>query len=686
MPKTFFLSYDRADSLEANRLRQELEEAGFAIWQDDSPVQGTEAWRDQLRATLQRADGVLVLLSPTAVSSEFVTQVWAIALEQAQLLFPLLIYPCTLPAPLAKLHCHNLSQPQTYPLKLVALIRDLDRLPEKPAPQGDRSLPAASPPDRAETPALIAPLPDSELLTPSLFQASSPAALPSASTAAVILTLPTLERWQPRPEEAQLKDWLTDPARTTIGLQGVGGSGKSWLAARLYSEDLGFVKQGWLDVSQQPSFSVFAEQVYRIFREDLPADFQRQPIAAQIDVLLQYLSFGRCLVVVDGLEALLDSPNQWRDAGYEQFFQRWHRQGQTSTVLVTTQERPGLLAQSEIWLPVAGLDDREGGGLLQRWAIRGTPAELEACSHRVSGHPLTLRLVIGFLREYCNSELGQHGTSLWGQLEQMQSSFAEPLSNWQTTCLDWVIYQHWEKLPRERQRFLIHLSVYRQPFHPFAAAWMLDPDRAASDPQVLQQASKAVRELASAGLVRATQDGRYQVPPPVQQSALQQAADLTAAHASAILYYASVALPPPWKELEDVRPYLEIVHHFCELGQYGRALEAIGNCDEFLARSGYTAIRFALYDRLVRAWQPIATEKAEFEVAVAQLERLQPQRVAQPLLQPSRPGDMAAITRPAASVPVAQPGSVGRQRARRWSWRSIVDAILRWLHRLFRRF
>jgi WD40 repeat protein len=63
-----FLSYGHRDAMElALRLRDELEGAGYSVWQDAKRIRAGHAWTDEIRQGLRESDLVIALLSPHAV-------------------------------------------------------------------------------------------------------------------------------------------------------------------------------------------------------------------------------------------------------------------------------------------------------------------------------------------------------------------------------------------------------------------------------------------------------------------------------------------------------------------------------------------------------------------------------------------------------------------------------------------
>lgn len=131
-----FLSYAHADGATAGEsLRQELTQMGFTVWQDAGQMRGGQAWRQQLYTALQGVDALLALLTPGYVTSTMCTWEWQTAALLGKRVIPLLIAPCDIPDELARLHYHNLSEPERYPLGLATLARDLIELLPVAPPQ-----------------------------------------------------------------------------------------------------------------------------------------------------------------------------------------------------------------------------------------------------------------------------------------------------------------------------------------------------------------------------------------------------------------------------------------------------------------------------------------------------------------------------------------------------------------------
>ena len=376
----------------------------------------------------------------------------------------------------------------------------------------------------------------------------------------------------------------------------MGGAGKSTIASYLYQNtDFADKYKFWADVSLKPDFTIFAEKVITAFggKVALPID-----ITQLINDLLNLLRQHRCLLVIDNLETLIDVEKNWQDEYYQQFFNRWLQQGKTSTLLITTREKPQSFQGLQPWYSLGGMKIEEGIKLLTKLGIIGQKTELEKFVIDIGGHPLTIKLVAGYLREYCGSQLSQVAELGLEQFDLVYEEAAGLHRNKQDARLSWIIQQHLNRLTPEQKNFLIDLSVYRLPFDREAASYIKTTDKQL-------HIVKALQELCNCSLLTKTKDDRYLFPALVQEYLYQQQKqDLTIAHQQAIEYYQlHLKEEQSWQVREDVSEYLEIIYHYCELEQYAQANEIISICYKFLDLRGYYSVLVELYERLISGWQ-----------------------------------------------------------------------------------
>lgn len=436
------------------------------------------------------------------------------------------------------------------------------------------------------------------------------ASQPQAVSANVINIAPNLENWCGRAAEInQLGQWLSNPQVDTIGIQGLGGAGKSSLAAYIYRTAQGFAAKFWADVSQQPYFTAFAEQAIMALGNFSRADIAQLNPTQLSNKLLSCLNQQRCLLVIDNLETLLDEKRDYRNPSYGQFFGRWVKQGYTSVLLVTTQEKPYLLQAEPCWLPLSGLEVTDGVQLLLDLGIQGELEQLTAFVQAADGHPLTLWLAAGFLRQYCQSQLSRAGELGLREFNQLADAATGSHRQQREICRAWILQQHFQRLTPELRQFLLNLTVYRQAFNREAAAFMLVEGMVAASPLVTQ---KTLQELINRSLLLAVANGCYQFQPFVLAYTQQQATDFNLAHSQAVHYWRSIfTSEDSWQTLADLKPYLETFHHYCEQGQYERAYATLDICYKFLDVGGYYAIIVKLYEQLVEAWQVYVEAEAK---------------------------------------------------------------------------
>jgi tetratricopeptide (TPR) repeat protein len=407
-----------------------------------------------------------------------------------------------------------------------------------------------------------------------------------------------LDYWQGRKAEiADLKQWLNNQNISLIGIEGIGGTGKSMLAAYIYENaEIGnFPKRFWADVSYGAVFTDVATQVLQEFGFRVP-----EQEAQLVQALVKCLQSGEYLLIIDNLESLLQTNGFWGSQFYEDFFTTWVECGGKSKVIVTTRERPELPKRFQ-WLPLSGLKIEDGIQLLTALGIQGN---LEEFVKLVDGYPLLLQFVADLLKvEYPQDPHLKRLESLGlGNLQQLLTDAKVVGSHRrENVAMVLVLDTSFGRLSELQKSLLQNISVFRGAVNSKAAVAVC---LGSSETEIERELRNLVkRSFLSEKLV---DDGRwFEFQPVVLEYVRYKAGNQTEAHQKAINYYRSIAKQQPWQTKDDIQEYLEIFYHFYQLADYDSAFEAIRHCNDFLDLRGYYADQVELYGQLVNKWSEL---------------------------------------------------------------------------------
>jgi len=415
----------------------------------------------------------------------------------------------------------------------------------------------------------------------------------------------SLDYWQGRKEEIdQLHKWLADENIRLIGIEGIGGTGKSMLATKIYEEIPEFPKRFWADVSSGATiFSDLARRVLTDFGETAPDDELKL-----VNALVQCLRSRQYLLIIDNLETLLDSERNWKSQFYEEFFRIWLEHGKLSKIIVTTRERPNLTGFE--WLPLKGLKTEDGAALLQALGIQG---KLSAFAELVAGHPLLLKIVANLIKEEYpqDSNLKRLADLGLGNLRELLSD-PRVVGSHRTKNVGMVLVldASFERLADWQKIWLQNLSVFRIAFDADAAMAMFSKSDDLSFDK--NEAEQELRKLVKRSLLeeQLNPQRQFSFQPVILEYLRYKAGDQTEANQRAINYYSQTrAEEASWQTIEDLKECLEIFYHLYQLEKYDNAFYTVRACDNFLTLRGYYIVQFELYEQLVTAWQQVNVEE-----------------------------------------------------------------------------
>jgi WD40 repeat protein len=254
-----------------------------------------------------------------------------------------------------------------------------------------------------------------------------------------------------------LKQWVLEEQCRLILLLGIGGMGKSTLAARLVQQiQPEFEVVVWRSLQNAPPFEEWLETVLPIL---LQAQGEDIAVPSRLDGKLLKLMEGlrqkRCLLILDNVETILSAgqPAQYR-AGYEGYGQLFKEIGgvpHQSCLLLTSREKPREIVplegeqQAVRTFLLKGLNPEAGRELFRcKGNFAGTDSEWERLVTHYGGNPLALKMVAAATQELFNGKIVevlnyvQQGLAVFDDIRDLLQRQFDRLSDIGQEMLFWL--------------------------------------------------------------------------------------------------------------------------------------------------------------------------------------------------------------------------------------------------------
>ena len=127
--KQVFISYQHDDGDFADVLIQKVQEAGFSTWIDNDQLKAGTDWREGIDHAIKEACALIVIMSPAAKASEYVTYEWAFAWGAGIKVIPVVYKQTPLHPRLETLHYLNFISRTARPWeKLIDSLKEAAQL------------------------------------------------------------------------------------------------------------------------------------------------------------------------------------------------------------------------------------------------------------------------------------------------------------------------------------------------------------------------------------------------------------------------------------------------------------------------------------------------------------------------------------------------------------------------------
>lgn len=263
---------------------------------------------------------------------------------------------------------------------------------------------------------------------------------------------------------ATVMQWLKEEHAALVVVNGLGGVGKTALAAELIhrldeapSSGQPFECIIWRTLINAPALSTLLDDWLQVLVQS-PSTHLPEDLDAKLALLFSQLEHRRVLLVLDNMESIMapgDHTGGFRTgyAPYHQLLERMAHGRHQSCLLITTRIVPTRIRRLAadyphvFYLPLTGLDAEQGTALLHERRIQGSSADLHSLIARYSGNPLALKLVASTAHELYA-----------GDIERFLDDGALVFDD-----VRGVLDQQFERLNTLARDLLIWLAINREP-------------------------------------------------------------------------------------------------------------------------------------------------------------------------------------------------------------------------------
>ncbi|MCT7964340.1 NB-ARC domain-containing protein [Laspinema sp. D1] len=274
-------------------------------------------------------------------------------------------------------------------------------------------------------------------------------------------------------ELATLEEWILEQECRVVSILGMAGMGKTALSVKLAHQlQDQFDTVFWRNLHQGPPLRDLLDNLLKlIYPHQGPNSVPE--LHDKISLFLEYCRRHRCLLILDGVETLLQGgelSGQYR-AGYEEygdFFKRLACQPHKSCVLMTSWENPKeITLQEGDYLPVrslqlTGLNVEASTQILKDKGLIPEPAWATLCD-LYRGNPLELKIAARTIQELFGGQVAaflKHGTLVFGEIGELLAQQCERLSTLEKEILYWLAIERQPlSLEHLRQTLLLPMPL-----------------------------------------------------------------------------------------------------------------------------------------------------------------------------------------------------------------------------------
>lgn len=292
----------------------------------------------------------------------------------------------------------------------------------------------------------------------------SPVVVPQVSTSDLISSEVTTNRYQDwgeaidvskfygrTAELATLNHWIERDRCRLVTLSGMGGIGKTAIAAKLTQQvQPEYQYTIWRSLRNAPAVKELLVDIIRFLsRQEVSLLNTEEGL---LSLLMGYLRRYRCLLVLDNAESVIqqgERSGRYR-LGYQAYGQLLRRiadEPHQSCLLLTSREKPiGIAAKEGQSLPVrslqlTGLMWTEAEEILQAKGLAPTEIETRKLVEYYAGNPLALKIATTTIQSLFNGDISfflAQGTIVFGEIWELLDQQFNRLSDTEKQVMYWL--------------------------------------------------------------------------------------------------------------------------------------------------------------------------------------------------------------------------------------------------------
>lgn len=271
---------------------------------------------------------------------------------------------------------------------------------------------------------------------------------------------PSLSIFYGRAQElSQLEQWVVTDGCRMVGLFGIGGIGKTSLAAKLAEQIKDkFEYVIWQSLRNAPPVTEILSNLIQFLSNEQEIERDLSDVE-RITRLIDYLRNSRCLIILDNVEAILQSGDTFSAmnnycagfyrSGYEGYGEVFRQVGEAShqsCLIITSREKPEEFALfggeiSSRSLQMTGLKEVEALLILEARGLYGTEEEKLKLIDSYKGNPLALKIVATSIQELLNSNIAEflsQGKTVFSGIRNLLARQFSRLSDLEKQIINWL--------------------------------------------------------------------------------------------------------------------------------------------------------------------------------------------------------------------------------------------------------